>query len=92
MILCRRALNILTTSGDPTPLTQRKMYQIDGTSFEAEYRAIPITYAGNLAIQLVARDITERKQRRGADSSIAFRGRTSERGVGSPRGGKNTRN
>jgi PAS domain S-box-containing protein len=45
----------------PTPLRQRKMHRLDGTSFEAEIRAIPILHAGEPAIQFIMRDITERK-------------------------------
>src|SRR6266498_4645092 len=45
----------------PTPLLQRKMHRLDGTSFEAEIRAIPISHAGEPAIQFIIRDITERK-------------------------------
>jgi len=45
----------------PTPLFQRKMHRLDGTSFEAEIRAIPISYAGESAVQFIMRDITERK-------------------------------
>jgi PAS domain S-box-containing protein len=49
-------LRALTSSLRP------KMHRLDGTSFEAEIRAIPISYAGEPAIQLVLRDITERKE------------------------------
>ena len=38
-----------------------KMHRLDGTSFEAEIRAIPILHAGEPAIQFIMRDITERK-------------------------------
>jgi PAS domain S-box-containing protein len=51
-----------TLAGEPTPLLQEKMHRLDGTSFEAEFRAIPISYAGQRAIQFVMRDITERKR------------------------------
>jgi PAS domain S-box-containing protein len=45
-----------------TSAFQERMYRLDGTSFEAEFTAIPITYAGEPAIQFVMRDITERKR------------------------------
>jgi PAS domain S-box-containing protein len=48
--------------GEPSPLLQRKMHRLDGTSFEAEFRAIPLLYAGEPAIQFVMRDISERKR------------------------------
>ena len=53
--------NILATQ-EPTPLIQETMHRLDGTSFEAEFRTIPISYAGQPAIQLVLHDITERKR------------------------------
>jgi len=46
----------------PTPLIQQTMHRLDGTSFEAEFRIVPISYAGQPAIQFVMRDITERKR------------------------------
>lgn len=54
-------------TSEPTSLLQQKMQRLDGTSFEAEFRVVPIFYAGQPAIQIVMRDITERKQ---ADEKI----------------------
>jgi PAS domain S-box-containing protein len=48
--------------GDLTSLLHPRMYRLDGTSFEAELSAIPISHAGEPAIQLIVRDVTERKQ------------------------------
>lgn len=48
--------------GESSPLLQRKMHRRDGTTFDAEFRIIPISYAGRPAIQFVMRDITERKE------------------------------
>ena len=52
---------------EPTPLLQQKMHRLDGTTFEAEFRIMPIFYAGQPAIQFVVRDITERRE---ADEKI----------------------
>ncbi len=45
----------------PTPLIQQRMHRLDGTSFEAEFRAIPLVHDGQPIVQFVMRDVTERK-------------------------------
>jgi PAS domain S-box-containing protein len=57
----QQGMEYATVNTQPTPLLQRKMHRLDGTSFEAEIRAIPISHAGEPAIQFIMRDITERK-------------------------------
>jgi PAS domain S-box-containing protein len=58
----REGIAQVWASGAPTPLLQQKMHRLDGTSFEAELMAIPISYVGESVIQFVMRDITERKR------------------------------
>lgn len=44
------------------PLIEEKWFRLDGTVVDAEAAAIPFTYQGKPAIQVVLRDITKRKQ------------------------------
>jgi PAS domain S-box-containing protein len=60
--MAREGLDNIQVLGESSPLLQRKMHRLDGTTFDAELRVIPISYAGRPAIQFVMRDITERKE------------------------------
>ena len=48
--------------GTSRPLIEQKFIRLDGTEVDVEVAAMPLTYQGKPAMQLVARDITERKQ------------------------------
>ncbi|MFC5447718.1 PAS domain-containing sensor histidine kinase [Paenibacillus aestuarii] len=41
---------------------EEKVFRLDGTTFDVEIRSVPITYLGKPAVQLLCRDITERKR------------------------------
>jgi PAS domain S-box-containing protein len=48
--------------GKRVPIVEEKFFRIDWTMFEAEVAAIPFTWQGNSAIQVVLRDVTERRK------------------------------
>ena len=48
--------------GITTPLVEQKNIRLDGTEFDVEVTAAPLVYEGKRMIQVVARDITERKR------------------------------
>ncbi len=49
--------------GGKTPLLEHKLIRMDGTVVEVEAMGIPSTHSGKPAVQVVLRDITEKKQR-----------------------------
>ena len=49
------------TGKKPTSLIELKIVQFNGTVLDIETSAVPITYQGRQAVQVVARDITQRK-------------------------------
>jgi PAS domain S-box-containing protein len=48
--------------GKRVPIIEEKFFRIDWTTFEAEVAAIPFSWQGNSAIQVVLRDVTERRK------------------------------
>lgn len=51
-----------TEEGKGVPPVEEKLLRLDGASVDVEVAAIPITYEGQPAVQVVLRDITARKQ------------------------------
>ena len=49
-------------NGNAQPLTEEKFLRSDGTVVDVEVASAPITFEGMSAVQVIARDITERKQ------------------------------
>jgi two-component system sporulation sensor kinase A len=49
------------TAGETAPLIEEEMVRLDGTTFMAEVIATPIKYAGQTAVQVILRDISQRK-------------------------------
>jgi two-component system, cell cycle sensor histidine kinase and response regulator CckA len=50
------------TSGKPLPLMEEKFLRFDGSTVDVEVKAIPMIFNTKPAVQIIVRDITERKQ------------------------------
>ena len=48
--------------GKTQPMTEEKYLCVDGTAVDVEVVSVPITFKGKAAVQIIARDITERKR------------------------------
>ena len=52
----------MTVEGKDVPLIEEKFIRLDGRTIDVDVAAIPFAYQGKTAVQVVIRDITERKQ------------------------------
>lgn len=62
--LVRERVRRMMGSGEPAPLAEECFVRVDGTTVEVEAAAGPFTYQGQPAIQVVFRDVSERKRMR----------------------------
>jgi PAS domain S-box-containing protein len=51
----------MLSRGDPEPMAEERHLKLDGTPFDVEVVAAPVTYDGRPAVELVIRDVTGRK-------------------------------
>ncbi len=74
-LAARRAQRTLD-NGKPLPLAEEKWLRLDGTAMDVEVVSLPIQYNGRPAIQILVRDITERKRAEAAlrQSEASYRG------------------
>jgi two-component system cell cycle sensor histidine kinase/response regulator CckA len=52
----------MLAQGESVPMEQERHLKLDGTPFDVEVVAAPVTFDGRPAVELVARDITARKE------------------------------
>jgi len=60
--IVRERVGQMREEGKVVPLIEEKFVRLDGTIIDVEVAAMPLTYQGKPAIQVVIRDITERKR------------------------------
>ncbi|MGV8038550.1 MAG: PAS domain S-box protein [Thermoanaerobaculaceae bacterium] len=58
----RQRVQRMLETGQPEPLMEERFLRLDGSAVEVEVAAGPFTYLGQPAIQVVFREITERKR------------------------------
>jgi len=57
-----RRIGELAGGAPEVPFLEEKLLRIDGTEVDVEVGAVPLTYQGRAAVQVVARDVSLRKQ------------------------------
>ena len=60
--IARERIQRSFTEWQPAPPLEEKLLRLDGTVIEAEVTAVPIMYEGRPAMQVVFRDVSERKR------------------------------
>jgi PAS domain S-box-containing protein len=60
--IVRQRMQQIAAEGQPAALIEECLLRLDGSEFVAEVAAAPLTYAGQPAVQVIVRDITERNQ------------------------------
>ncbi|MDP2035961.1 MAG: PAS domain S-box protein [Ignavibacteria bacterium] len=58
----KKRIGDITIEGKRAPVLEEKLFRLDGTIIDAEVSAVPITYKGRNAVQIVIRDITEQNR------------------------------
>jgi diguanylate cyclase (GGDEF)-like protein/PAS domain S-box-containing protein len=58
----KRRISGLIDGETEAPFLEQKLVRLDGTEVDVEVAAVPFIYEGRSAIQVVARDVTRRKQ------------------------------
>jgi diguanylate cyclase (GGDEF)-like protein/PAS domain S-box-containing protein len=70
--LVRERLRRLQEERSPSPLLEQKLVRVDGSPLDTEMAAMPLLYHDQPAVQVVIRDITERKQAEAQIRSLAY--------------------
>ena len=60
--LIEERIRLMLETGEAVPAIEEKLIRLDGTTAEVEIAAAPIRYGDKTAIQVFARDISQRKQ------------------------------
>ncbi|MEC5216867.1 diguanylate cyclase (GGDEF)-like protein/PAS domain S-box-containing protein [Actimicrobium sp. GrIS 1.19] len=61
LVQSRRRILVMLATGGSSPSVEQRYLRCDGTIIDVEVCSAPCQYQGRIAIQVIARDITERK-------------------------------
>jgi PAS domain S-box-containing protein len=60
--ITKERIKQVSEEGEPTAPIEQKFLRVDRYIIDVEVRAVPIIYLSKPAVQLICRDITERKR------------------------------